>query len=82
MIVVGCLVVDESSNATDSLSTSDKHFSRYKQRLTAQLYFGYSSSSRIQQSHQSIPFTWTDKDNAFERSCSSLWNQQAAAADI
>ena len=82
VIVVGCLVVDKSSIATGSLSSPTNTFSEHRQRLTTEPYSRYSTSSPTQESHQSIPYTWTDKDDAFERSCSSWWNQQAAAADI
>lgn len=40
MIVVGCLVGDESSIATISLSTSDQHLIQYRQRLSTNPYFG------------------------------------------
>lgn len=89
VIVVGCLVGDESSIATGSLSSSDKQFSGYRLGLSTDFDFCpppflslLSLLRTQQQTHQSIPFTWTDKDDAFEMSCSNLWNQQAAAADI
>lgn len=40
VIFVGCLVGDESSIATDFLSSSDKHFSRYRLGLSIKFHLG------------------------------------------
>ncbi|CAF9938528.1 MAG: hypothetical protein ALECFALPRED_007716 [Alectoria fallacina] len=82
VIFVGCLVGDESSIVMGSLSTSDKRFSQYRLEISTKFYFRTPPLLGPNKPTQSIPFTWTDKDEAFEKSCSSLWNQQAAAADI
>ena len=88
MIVVGCLVVGESSIATGSLSNCDKRSSRSRLNIIDHfsvwvfflLLLLLSDATTVPL--QSDPFTWTDKDDAFEMSCSSWWNQQAAAADM
>lgn len=85
VIVVGCFVGDESSIAADFLSTSDKHLSQYEPDLSTNFHLSIPPLLPLPGPNnptQSIPFTWTDKDDAFEISCSNLWNQQAAAADI
>lgn len=82
-VIVGvCLVVDKSSIATGSPSTSDKHFSQYRLKLSTKFYFCFPPLLGHNSPTQSIPFTWTDKDDTFERSRSSLWNQQATATDM
>ena len=84
VIVVGCLVGAESPIATGFLVTADNASqdidSDYRSNLYPAVLLLFLEPN---QSHQSNPFTWTDKDDTFETTKrSSMWNQQTAAADM